>query len=284
MKKKILLVVTLLFILLIHGCSEPSIEKENVNGNGLELDFKISNLKKTKDIGILYYTLSLENTGYKDVILERNDLKINTLSGETPFKENLAEQIKDKIFQGKDKIRLVQGLQPIVVKSTAKVKKEYIEDSLNQKIMLNIEASYPYKTIIGTNMKVNTANYENPVNFNIEGQAAPVKIEKIKTLLTDIEERKAELRIYLDKYTSGNKHTYITNLETPSLKLGTESLNDCGWESQSSDSVENYFSKNSYYRCNTKLKYKNYNTQLAGEISYKFHIKDTAEIKIPHEK
>ncbi len=286
-KNLILFFSLFLIIILLVSCSKLSILNNNDifnkprksnsnNGKGIEIDFQFTNLRTYT--GELFYELSLKNSGFEDIVLTKENVKVKDIYSSKNCFKNLEDEIKNEIFSGSDKIYLIQGFEPLKISSNLDVYKKCLNDSFIKNLVVDFTLEFPYKTNINEQVSINLKNL-NPLIFksNLGDESAPVKISKIKSYVR--KNNKIDLEIYLKKIDDVNIEG-INDLENINLYLGTQKL-DCEWKINK-NLISNYFNDNAYLLCSYDVSNVNgkIDTILSGEIKYIQKITKRAKINI----
>jgi len=184
-------VFVFLFIVafLISSCSgnfliknpKTGIDTEDKTGYGLEVNFKVD--QRDIEIGRVYYTLSLKNSGKLPVVISSENLNLHTLrerNGEEVFTKESIDALKKKIFKDSSSI-ILQKDQEADFSGLLEISAPF-KGVLSESFKYVFSVKYDYKTVFNNNIEINIQDNQK-AEFKVLdpiSQAAPIQITNIE--------------------------------------------------------------------------------------------------------
>jgi hypothetical protein len=268
----------------------------NRDGKGLEINFNID----SKDIqkGLLYYDLSIKNSGDKKIVLTKNDnfyLGVDKTNIEDIIPRTEIDNFYRNIFLDSETIELYSGFNFDNIRGTIKVNKDYVLDPTNSDFKIILGINYPYKTDIFQNVEFDLKN-DKIIPKDKIGQSSPLELERFELELLDVSNNN-----YLIKFFFSMKSVFNFNqkseiqLNDLKLKIGSKELENCVlFKNIDGKIAENEMSDISNLKLNENLRSfevdcqyffeegtEKLNTEVSGEINFKHKILILNDVKLP---
>jgi len=303
---KILYFIFILFFLfifsscsIIGNSSKQKIEDVDISGKGLEFTLNLND--DWINNKLISYSLDLENTGLKNIVLSPENIKLFTsekMKGDDVL--NGLDNFKSNLFKNGDLILYHDLSIDSIIDGNFEVKEDYFKDLLKSKLELNFEINYDYMTEFSNNVEIDMKKKKLNI-LNSISQAAPINIVNYKLLPTS-ENKVYEIAFYIkDNGISSNIYSKSISFSEVSLNLGTHDLNDCSiWKEENSNKIRlseslelnkmNLNNKINSLIIVCKVDLSDFresevrNTIISGNLKYNYDMLFKEEIKLPKKR